>query len=162
MKTEDISFRTTVCEEDKNNIREILLSGGFFYDFEIDVAVELAEDYLQDADGCGYHFLFADINGKTLGYTCFGPIACTKYSYDLYWIAVHENSRGTGLGKIMMHETEQMIKNLGGRNMYIETSGREKYIPTQKFYDACECELIATIKDFYDVGDDKLIYKRTV
>jgi len=161
MKFEDISFRTSVCEEDKDSIREILQSGGFFYDFEIDVAVELAEEYLQDGESCGYYFLFADINGKTVGYTCFGPIACTKYSYDLYWIAVHDNTRGTGLGKIMMRETEHMIKNLGGKNIYIETSGREKYIPTQKFYDSCGCELIATITDFYDEGDDKLVYKIT-
>ncbi len=162
MNNQNFSFRTTVREEDKEIIRDILLSGGFFYDFEIDTAVELVDDYLLEGDKSGYLFLYAEVDGKTVGYTCFGQIACTKYSWDLYWIAVHENMRGSGLGKLLMRETEKMIKILGGKNVYIETSGREKYVPTQKFYDSCGCELIATIADFYDEGDDKLIYKRSL
>ena len=160
MNEKNFSFRTTVLEDDKASIRDILQSSGFFYDFEIDVAVELAHEHLQAGEKSDYYFLIADVDGKAVGYTCFGPIACTKYSWDLYWIAVHDNTRGSGLGKILMKKTEEKIKELGGKNVFIETSGREKYIPTQKFYDACGCELIARIADFYDDGDDKLIYKR--
>ncbi len=162
MNIENIKFRTKVVEEDKNNVREILGSTGFFYDFEIDVAVELVQEYLEYGIESDYIFLFAEIDGKTVGYSCFGLIPVTKHSYDLYWIGVHNDFRGLGLGKILMSETEKIIKDLGGKSIFIETSSREKYIPTQKFYDSCGCELIANIKDFYDDGDDKLIYKRTV
>ena len=162
MDINTITFRTKVLEEDKENIREILHSSGFFYDFEIDVAIELAQEYLEYGPESDYYFLFAEINGKTAGYTCFGPIACTKHSFDLYWIGVHNDTRGSGLGKILMMETEKIIKDLGGKGVYIETSSREKYIPTQKFYDSCGCDLIARIKDFYDEDDDKLIYKRSL
>ena len=61
-----------------------------------------------------------------------------------------------------MAETEKMIKNLHGKSIYIETSSKEKYLPTQKFYEKCNCELIARITDFYDEGDDKLLYKKTI
>ena len=162
MDISKITFRTKVLEDDKENIREILHSSGFFYDFEIDVAIELAQEYLEYGVESDYYFLFAEIDGKTVGYTCFGPIACTKHSFDLYWIGVHENTRGTGLGKILMKESEKIIKDLGGKGVYIETSSRDKYIPTQRFYDSCGCDLIAQIKDFYDEGDDKLIYKRSL
>jgi ribosomal protein S18 acetylase RimI-like enzyme len=162
MNIENIKLRTSVLAGDKENIRQILHSSGFFYDFEIDVAVELAEEYLEYGTESDYYFLFAEIDGRTLGYTCFGPIACTKRSFDLYWIAVHNDARGSGLGKILMRESEKIIKDLGGKGIFIETSSRNKYIPTQKFYDSIGCELIARIKDFYDDGDDKLIYKRTV
>jgi ribosomal protein S18 acetylase RimI-like enzyme len=162
MNIENIKLRTSVLAGDKENIRQILHSSGFFYDFEIDVAVELAEEYLEYGTESDYYFLFAEIDGRTLGYTCFGPIACTKRSFDLYWIAVHNDARGSGLGKILMRESEKIIKDLGGKGIFIETSSRNKYIPTQKFYDSIGCELIARIKDFYDDDDDKLIYKRTV
>jgi len=162
MDINKITFRTKVFEDDKENIREILHSSGFFYDFEIDVAIELAQEYLEYGPESDYYFLFADIDGRTVGYTCFGPIACTKHSFDLYWIGVHEDTRGSGLGKILMKESEKIIKDLGGKGVYIETSSREKYIPTQRFYDSCGCDLIAQIKDFYDEGDDKLIYKRSL
>ncbi len=162
MNIENIKLRTSVLADDKENIRQILNSSGFFYDFEIDVAVELAEEYLEYGKESDYYFLFAEIDGRTLGYTCFGPIACTKRSFDLYWIAVHNDTRGSGLGKILMRESEKIIKDLGGKGIFIETSSRDKYIPTQKFYDSIGCELIARITDFYDDGDDKLVYKRTV
>ena len=162
MNIDNLKFRTKVIPEDIENIREIIHSTGFFYDFEIDVAIELAEEYLQYGPESDYFFLFAEIDGRTVGYTCFGPIACTKHSFDLYWIAVHNDTRGSGLGKILMRESEKIIKDLGGKNIFIETSSREKYLPTQKFYDSCNCELIARIKDFYDEDDDKLLYKRTV
>ena len=162
MNIENIKLRTSVLAHDKENIRQILHSGGFFYDFEIDVAIELAEEYLEYGPESDYYFLFAEIDGRTLGYTCFGPIACTKRSFDLYWIAVHNDARGSGLGKILMRESEKIIKDLGGKGIFIETSSRDKYIPTQKFYDSIGCELIARITDFYDDGDDKLVYKRTV
>jgi ribosomal protein S18 acetylase RimI-like enzyme len=162
MDIKNITFRTKVLEDDKENIREILHSSGFFYDFEIDVAIELAQEYIEYGPESDYYFLFAEIEGRTVGYTCFGPIACTKHSFDLYWIGVHNDTRGSGLGKILMKESEKIIKDLGGKGVYIETSSREKYIPTQRFYDSCGCDLIAQIKDFYDEGDDKLIYKRSL
>ena len=162
MNIDNLKFRTNVIPEDIDNIREILHSSGFFYDFEIDVAIELAQEYLDYGTESDYYFVFAEIDGRTVGYTCFGPIACTKRSYDLYWIAVHNDTRGSGLGKILMRESEKIIKDLGGKGIFIETSSRDKYIPTQKFYDSIGCELIARIKDFYDDDDDKLIYKRTV
>jgi len=162
MEIENIKFRTDVKREDIENVREILFSSGFFYDFEIAVAIELVEEALENGTESDYLFVFAEYEGNTIGYTCFGQIACTKYSYDLYWIGVHNNYRGAGIGKILMSETEKNIKKLGGKGIYIETSSRDKYIPTQKFYDNCNCELIARINDFYDEGDDKLLYKKIV
>jgi ribosomal protein S18 acetylase RimI-like enzyme len=162
MNIENIRIRTKVIEEDLNNVREILESSKFFYEFEIDVAVELVQEYLDYGAESGYLFLFVEVDGRTLGYACFGHISVTKRSYDLYWIGVHEDCRGLGLGKILMKETEKIVKDLGGKSIYIETSSRDKYIPTQKFYISYGCDLIARITDFYDDGDDKLLYRKDV
>ena len=158
----NITIRTSVSPADKNNVREILESSHFFHDFEIDVAIELVQEYLDNGKKSGYFFVFAEIDGKTVGYTSIRKIPCTVSSFDLYWIGVLDSQRGNGLGKILMTETEKMIKYIHGKSIYIETSSKEKYLPTQKFYDKCNCELIARIPDFYDEGDDKLIYKKTI
>lgn len=158
----DFTFREEVYNDDIMHVREIVASTGFFHSYEIDVAVELVEERLKKGIESGYYFIFAEKDGKTIGYTCFGNIPCTLYSYDLYWIAVHNDYRSFGLGKILMHKTEEAIKKMGGKGIFIETSSRKKYIPTQKFYDKCNCELIAHFKDFYDDGDDKLVYKKTL
>lgn len=158
----EIKYREEVLESDITSVREIIESSGFFHSYEIDVAVELVEERLKKGKESGYYFIFAEQNGKTIGYTCFGNIPCTLYSFDLYWIAVHNDFRSLGLGKILMDKTETAIKQMGGKAIYIETSSQEKYIPTQKFYDKCNCELIARFTDFYADGDDKLVYRKKV
>jgi ribosomal protein S18 acetylase RimI-like enzyme len=158
-----INYRTTTCKEDEKNIREIVTSTGFFNKEEIDIAVELVTENLQRGDeASGYYFIFAEIDGKTVGYSCFGPIPATKFSYDLYWIAVHEKNRGIGIGKKLMAESEKTIKDMGGQRIYIETSSREQYDPTRAFYLSCNYQTAAILEDFYAPGDSKYIFLKIV
>jgi len=145
---------------DRDAIRAVVASTGFFHDFEIDVAVELVDERLAKGEASGYFFVFADApDGELLGYSCYGPIACTEGSYDLFWIAVQASQRGKGLGRRLMAETATRIRERGGRHIYIETSGRDQYAPTRAFYERCGCTLVATLPDFYAVNDPKLVYR---
>ena len=71
-------------------------STGVFSAVEVDVAVELVEVQAENAEQkSDYHFVFAEgENGRVAGYTCYGPIALTAASYDLYWIAVDKSMHG--------------------------------------------------------------------
>lgn len=165
MKSLDISsitYRHDVEPKDKENIRLILESSGFFFPDEIDAAVELVDERLMKGIRSGYYFLFAEQGDRVLGYTCFGPIACTKASYDIFWIAVHHDLRGQGVGKKLLAKTEQMIINLGGERIYIETSGRKLYEPTRLFYHNFGYQEEAILKDFYAPGDDKVIFVKKI
>lgn len=157
-----ITFRTEPTQADIENIREIVTSTGFFYDHEIPVAVELVEERLKKGVESGYIFIFAEVDGKTVAYSCFGEIACTKGSYDLYWIATHNDFRGKGIGKKLMAETMKAIAEIGGRSVYIETSSKALYEPTRKFYENYGCSTEAILKDFYDTNDHKYIYRLSV
>ena len=155
-------FRAAPCAGDPGAVREIVASSGFFNDAEIAVAVELVEERLKTGESCGYHFLFAERDGRVCGYTCFGPIPCTASSFDLYWIAVHEDSRGTGLGRELMVRSEEMMRTMGAERVYIETSSRAQYQPTQGFYLRCGYVQAACFADFYAPGDGKIVYVRTL
>lgn len=157
-----IKFRHKVSPSDIQNVREILTSTGFFYDFEIDVAIELVQEYLEKGPESGYHFIFAEIAGKTLGYACFGPIPCTKHSFDLYWIGVHQDSRGKGIGRKVLEAAEISISEMGGKKIFIETSSTEKYHPTRKFYLDNNYTEAALLQDFYAPGDSKHIYEKSL
>ena len=158
METEKIIFRTQPLEEDIENIREIVTSTGFFYDYEIPVAVELVEIRLSDGPECGYYFIFAEVGGRTIAYSCYGPTACTNGTYDLFWIATHHDFRGKGIGKMLLEETNNAVRELGGRMLVAETSSQPKYTPTRHFYLNNGFKLEAEIADFYEIGDGKLVY----
>lgn len=151
-------LRTDVLPRDRDAVRRIVASTGFFSDAEIDVAVELVDERLAKGPASGYDFVFADQGGRTVGYACFGPIACTIASFDLYWIAVEESCRGQGLGRILLEDSERRIIAAGGRRIYIETSNRPQYLPTRGFYLRCGYREEAVLPEFYGPGDDKVIY----
>lgn len=111
MNSTKILFRQNVKHEDIDHVRNIVASTGFFYDFEIPVAVELVEAAVEEGDDSGYFFLFAEVEGKTVSYSCYGPIAGTDAGYDLYWIVTHNNYRGSGIGKQLLEETHRIVKN---------------------------------------------------
>ena len=162
MSVPAIGFRTTVTESDVRTVRAITDSTGFFYPEEVDTAVELVEERLLKGPRCGYHFLFAEQEGRTAGFTSYGPIACTKESYDLYWIVVSGDYRGKGLGTRLLEQTEEAIAALGGTRVYIETSARPLYTPTRAFYLARGYSQIAELEDFYAPGDAKAMYLKVL
>src|SRR5436190_12312732 len=92
-----LSLRQQPRADDRAAIREICGSTNFFSAAEIDVAIELLDDRLQAGDRSDYHFLFADLDDRLVGFASFGEIACTVGSYDLYWIAVHRDHQGSGV-----------------------------------------------------------------
>ena len=86
MKTDNLTFRDTVIPTDIKNVHRILTSTGFFREAEIDVAIELVKETLEKGDSSGYLFIFLQLEGETIGYSCFGEIPCTVRNFDLYWI----------------------------------------------------------------------------
>ena len=159
MDLSQIVFRSQVKKEDIDRVREIVISTGFFYDFEVPVAVELVEDAFDEGEEkSGYHFIFAEVEGRTVSYSCYGPIAGTDGGFDLYWIVTHNDYRGFGFGKLLLDETHRAAREKGARYIIAETSSLEKYKPTRAFYEKNEYDKEAIIKDFYMVNDDKVIY----
>ncbi len=158
----EITARDEPVPDDVPTVRAIVESTGFFHPPEVDVAVELVTERLNKGAASGYHFVFAMQGGQTVGYACYGEIACTQASYDLYWIAVDRSQQQRGLGRWLLREAERRIAALGGRRVYIETSGRPQYAATRAFYERCDYTLEATLADFYAPGDAKCIYVRAL
>lgn len=158
----ELSFRTEVVAEDREAVRRIVESTGFFYPFEVDVAVELVDAHLAGGESSGYHFVFAEKGGVVVGYGCVGPIACTISSFDFYWIAVHADCRGQGVGRHLIERCEARMRELGATHVWVETSGREQYAPTRRFYLSCGYEKAAELVDFYASGDPKVIYVKVL
>jgi ribosomal protein S18 acetylase RimI-like enzyme len=154
------SFRGNIFPSDLERIKEIVIATGVFKDVEIPVAVELIEDRLEKGEKSEYSFCIAQTEEKVIGYSCYGRIACTTDRYDLYWIAVDPMFQGKGIGKIILAETEKAIFSFEGKRVYIETSSKDIYLPTRKFYLSQGYAIIAEIQDFYADSDNKVIYHK--
>jgi len=162
MTANKLNYRQQILPSDPEAISRIVQSSGFFSTEEIALARELAEEKLAQGNACSYQFLFAENKDNVRGYTCFGLIPATAGSYDLYWIAIDEQFRSQGSGKELMLKTQHIIRSMGGRLIYVETSSRDQYKPTHSFYESCGYRQEAFLKDFYATGDSKIIYVKTL
>jgi GNAT superfamily N-acetyltransferase len=160
-KTE-ITLRDAVVPADREAVRTIVERTGFFRPDEIDVAVELVDERLARGPASGYHFVFAERGDSLAGYACYGPIACTLASYDLYWIAVEPQYQRHGIGKLLVRAVEERVRDGGGLRIYVDTSGQAKYEPTRAFYERCGFRCDARLADFYAAGDDRVIFVRVL
>jgi GNAT superfamily N-acetyltransferase len=153
-----LTYRDDVTPADAQQVRQLVESTGVFSRVEEDCAVELVDDRLAKGPAGDYRFVFAERDAQVVGYACYGPIALTVGSYDLYWIAVARSEQGQGLGRLLMEEVKSRVRAAGGRRIYIETSTRAPYAATRAFYERCGCRLEVVLEDFYAVGDGKAIY----
>lgn len=159
--TERVVFRRQVRETDVAAVRDIVLSTGFFSEAEVDVAEELVAEHLGRGEASGYFFVFAEqIAGMPLGYACYGPTPCTASTVDLYWIAVRNECRGQGLGRRLLAEVERGLPR--NSKVIAETSSREQYRLTRRFYQSCGFELEARIRDYYAPGEDIMYFTKYV
>jgi GNAT superfamily N-acetyltransferase len=127
---------------------------------EIAVAVELVDAHIAQGPASGYHFIFADRDDRLEGYVCFGPIALTRSSFDLYWIAVRPAAQRTGLGRALMARAEAAALQMGATAMYVETSTKPLYAPTRAFYRSIGYIQAAELPDFYAPGDGQAIFAK--
>jgi ribosomal protein S18 acetylase RimI-like enzyme len=146
---------------DGERVRALVAADGMFHPGEVEIAVELVrEATLRGSAESGYWFLFAESDGTTLGYACYGPIAGTDGRFDLYWIVVDAQARGRGIGRALLAEAERRMAATGAKRIYVETSSTELYRATRRFYEKAGYRRAAVLPDFYRPGDGKVIYVR--
>ncbi len=157
-RLQGIVFRYDVNDDDPERIRQLTEITGFFHAAEIVIAGELVQERLAGGPESGYFFVIAEYEGRLAGYSCYGKIPCTQSSYDLYWIAVHPEFQGKGVGRQILEETEGLIRESRGTRIYVETSRRPQYGGTRAFYERCGYRLESVLEDFYASGDAKATY----
>jgi ribosomal protein S18 acetylase RimI-like enzyme len=148
---------------DRARLREMVGSTGNFTEAEVATALELVDEALAKGEASGYFFLIledAASSPRVQGYACYGPTPLTEGVYDLYWIVVDRAAQGRGHGRRLLARVEEQVRGRRGRKLLIETSSQESYAGTIRFYERSGYGLAARIRDFYKVGDDKLVFSK--
>lgn len=144
---------------DKEHIRTILGEAAVFKEEEIDVAMELVEIVLEKPDQQDYDmYCWVDEMDTVVGFLCIGSTPITRGTFDLYWIAVRPTAQRRGVGKRLLTYGEELVRSKNGRLLVAETSSQPAYLPSRTFYVNNGFTEIARVPDYYDRGDDLMIY----
>jgi ribosomal protein S18 acetylase RimI-like enzyme len=142
----------------RGRLREILDATAVFRPDEVNVALELFDE----STGGDYEFVGGFEGEDLVGYACFGPTPGTDRTYDLYWIAMDPRAQGRGRGSHLLNEVEQRLRHRGARMLVAETSSRPEYEATRQFYRSRGYREAARMRDFYEVGDDRVIFTKSL
>lgn len=149
----------SVQQRDRDQIHALLVETGVFKTEEIDVAMELVDIVLEKPNQQDYE-MYCCVDGAdaVVGFLCIGPTPITKGTFDLYWIAVKPGVQRHGVGKRLLSFGEEFARSKNGRLLVAETSSQPSYASSRAFYLRNGFTEVASIADYYDVGDDLIIY----
>lgn len=108
-----------------------------------------------------YYLQGAELDGRLVGWICWGATPCTEGTWDLYWLAVDPATHGQGVGGALVEEMESRLRGKA-RLIAVDTSGRADYAPTRRFYEARGYKAVAVVPDFYAPGDDQVIFTKAL
>lgn len=143
-----------VQPQDLTGLKEVLDSSELFPSIYLD---DMISDYFNNKDTADIWFTYIDNDiPLALGYCA--PEKLTNGTYNLYAIAVRKELQGQGIGQKMMHFIEKLLTDDGNRILIVETSSIDHYALTRKFYHTLGYKQAAVIADFWDEGEDKIIF----
>lgn len=128
--------------------------------FPSDMLDEMISGYFNSESGSEYWFTYED--GKPLAIAYCAPERMTEGTWNLYLIAIHPHYQRQGLGTSMLYYIEQMLIARGERVLLVETSSLETFAGTRKFYRKCGYDEEARIREFYQAGEDKIVFRKSL
>ncbi|UJB68992.1 GNAT family N-acetyltransferase [Acaryochloris sp. 'Moss Beach'] len=143
--------------EDKPAILAIAAAIGFQPD-EIETLGEMLADHFNGNS----ELWFTDDDQGPVGVAYCAPERMTTGTWNLLFIAIHPKRQGQDRGTALIHHVEQTLTAQDVRLLLVETSGVPDFEPTCQFYRHCGYEEEARIREFYDAGDDKIVFRKAL
>ena len=133
---------------------------GVFKPMELDVLREVLDHYHAEARAEGHRAVTADGPDGVVGFAYYAPEEMTDRTWYLWWIAVGKGVQARGLGGELLRYAEAEARAAGARLFLAETSSLPHYDLTRKFYLKHGYEAAAVIRDFYEDGDDMVVFRK--
>lgn len=125
--------------------------------FPVDMLDDMMADYFDNPDTMEVWFTALE-EDEVIGLGYCVPEKLTDGTYNLLAIGVRGDIHGKGTGRKMMVFIEDDLRQKGNRLLIVDTSGTESFRKTRKFYENLGYTKEAVIRDFWEEGDDKVVY----
>jgi ribosomal protein S18 acetylase RimI-like enzyme len=98
------------------------------------------------------------VAGQVSGLAYAAPERMTVGTWNLLLLAVLPGAQRQGLGRALVGAVCDRLCSSGARLLLVETSGLPEFAGPRAFYTSCGFRREAAIRDFYEKGEDKVIF----
>ena len=144
-----------VTPDDTDALKSVIDASGLFPAEMLD---DMIAGYLS-GDVAAEFWLTIDAGGP-LAIAYYVPERMTQGTWNLLLIAVYPDHQGQGHGAALLRHIEQALAARGERLLLVETSGLPGFERTRAFYRKCGYDQEARIRDFYQAGEDKIVFRK--
>ena len=121
---------------------------------------EMISSYLGATDQSELWLTYDSAGPAAIAYCA--PEQMTEGTWNLYLIAVHPDHQGKSIGSALLKFIEDRLAAQGERILLVETSGLEGFERTRAFYRKCGFHEEARIREFYQAGEDKIVFRKVL
>lgn len=146
-----------VAFEDTKAVLELAGSSGLFSPDEQEEISARLHAYFQDQNGSLW-IAYEEQKLEGIAYCVQEPM--THGTWNILMLLVREASQGRGAGTALIQQTQRLLAEHNARMLIVETSGTEGFESTRRFYTKSGFVEVARIPNFYDAGDDKIIFSK--
>lgn len=146
-----------VTSEDLASLKAVIAATDLF---PSDMLDQMTAGYLS-GEASNERWLTID-DGDPVAVAYYVPERMTAGTWNLLLIAVHPDRQGSGYGVRLLKHIEADLAAGGHRLLLVETSGLPSFERIRRFYRTCGFGEEARIRDFYQAGEDKLIYRKAL
>lgn len=146
-----------ITPDDMPALKAVIAATGLF-------PADLLDDMISGSPGgdtSGEFWLTVDDGGPIAVAYC-APERMTRGTWNLLLIAVHPDRQSQGMGAALLRHIERLLAARGERVLLVETSGLAGFERTRRFYRKNGFAEEAPIRDFYEAGEDKIIYRKAL
>ena len=144
-----------VAERDLAGLKAVIDATGLFPSPMLD---DMVRGYL---DGAAEQEIWVTVDdGRPVAVGYCAPERMTDGTWNMLLIAVDPSAQGRGVGAAIMRHVEGQLSAKGARILIVETSGLPEFEATRRFYLGIGYAEEARIRDFYQAGEDKIVFRK--
>ena len=145
---------------DRDAMVAVARASGLFPPEELHEVEALFDDFFSNRLGQNHFLLTAIVGNDVSGVAYYAPERMTSGTWNLYMLVVHPAYQGGGHGRALVRSVEDALSKKGERMLIIETAGLPAFEQARSFYRSCGYQEEARIRDFYDSGTDKIVFRK--
>lgn len=129
--------------------------------FPRELLPDMMAGFLSDDDNHDI-WLTCEANGNAVGFCYAVPEALAEGTWNMLAIAVLPAEQSNGFGGAIVNHLEIVLRDRGQRLLIADTSGTDAFAQTRAFYRKIGYVEEARIRNFWGVGDDKIIFCKSL
>lgn len=145
---------------DTQAVVDLVVAAGMFTTEEAPFIEQMLTGYEAAARDEGHLGVVDDGPDGLVAVAYYQPKGPADRVWDLTMIAVRPELQGGGRGTALLRHVEEDLRGRGQRLLLVDTSGTAQYDRARDFYGRCGYQQEARVRDYWEDGDDLVVFTK--